>query len=152
MKIEQLRSALRTLPKLDAAWSSDDARAALDALDELMAGSDESTVLDFCSRVKIAKPKGRSKANANAALDAELVRTAIEQLRSAASDPDEFNSIVKRLEKEKTIKLAEARAIAAGYAGGVVFKTKRDAFKAIQQRRVADARSDNRRSHISEIF
>ena len=152
MKIAQLRSALKILPKVDSAWSTEDGQAALAILDELLVGSDERTIIEFCGSVKISKPKRKPKPKPGTQVSTQVVADYVAELRMATTDTSVFADVMKRLRKDKSVRLPEAVAIAAEFSGSASAKTKRDAFKVIEQRRIADARSSIKREHISDIF
>lgn len=152
MKIAQLRSALKLLPKVDGAWSTEEGRTALTALDQLLAGAEERTIIDFCSAVKISKPKRTPKPKPVPQANTQLVADYVAELRKATTNPSSFANVMQRIKRDKSVRLPEARAIATAFAGTTSAKTKRDAFKDIEQRRAADVRSSIKREHISDIF
>ena len=152
MKIAQLRSALKRLPSTDTEWATPQGVEELEALDKLLVEADDLSIIDFCAAVKVGKPKRKAKEKPDPKPSAALVDAYLSELRSASADAEEFKLVAAKLEKDKAVRLVEAKAIAAEFAGDSGAKTKRDAFKAIKQRRTADARSDNRRAHLNDIF
>lgn len=152
MKIAQLRSALKRLPSTDTEWATPQGVEELEALDKLLVEADDLSIIAFCAAVKVGKPKRKAKEKPDPKPNANLVDAYLSELRFASANAEEFKLVAAKLEKDKAIRLAEAKAIAAGYAGDFSAKTKRDAFKAIRQRRIADERSGNRRANLSDLF
>ena len=143
MKVRDLRSALnRELSGLNA--------EEIKQLDRLLAPADQLTITEFCAatKIKVSKPK---KPRAAPKINEQLVGEYVSEL-IASMHSDDWDEAMARLKKDKGIKVAEARMIAMKVVGERTYKTKADAFKAIEQRRIADARARHRLSHIDEIF
>jgi hypothetical protein len=61
--------------------------------------------------------------------------------------------VVKRIEKDRSLKMGDLKEIARGYLGEVPkVKTKGDVLKAILQRQIADKRLLARRDQVSDLF
>ena len=143
MKVRDLRLVLSSqVPSLSA--------EELAELNELLSPADELTISELCAvtTVKLRKPK---RAPAKSKLNETLVADYVSELNAQSSN-DVLKAVIERLKKDKGIKVAEARAVAAQLVGERTYKTKADAIKAIEQRRLADARASHRLSHIGEIF
>jgi hypothetical protein len=103
---------------------------------------------------KVKKPKSTAVTTKSANVLNELgVARYVDELMAAREDNATFEAIIKRIGKDKTIKLAEARLLAEKFVGGSAkYKTKGAAFKAMLERQIADKRAASRGPQISGIF
>jgi hypothetical protein len=72
---------------------------------------------------------------------------------SSREDNVAFEAVVKRIEKDRSIKIAEAKEIALRFTGQPASsRAKREALKEILQRQIADRRQLARRDQVSDLF
>lgn len=154
MTIEQLRLALRKLQGSDPSWSSVEAQDALHRLDDALEPHSELTVLEFCDRLALTKPKKAkaSKPTNTSQPSSLIVDQYLSDLRATLDDPDAFKAVVSKLKKDKSVRIIEAKAIASELTEIKSFKNKTEAFNAILQRQLSHLRTQHRRSHIKDIF
>ena len=160
MKVGELRKSLQAL----AATQGD---ADLDLLAKSIAPLDALDVGDFSKLIAPAIAKAtkaeaskakRVEAAAERARQAEAsVEVAISryvtELKQTASENAAFEDIVKRIERDKTVKATHAEQIAQRFMStAATFKTKKAAMKAVLNRQIADKRAAERSSQVSEIF
>jgi hypothetical protein len=157
MKVLELRLHLQELRARFAPGTGD--RVALDRIDTALRSLDEHLLVEFCdvlegiasklAKAGVAKAKSAAKSPVN-----ELgVARYIDELNQGRDDNGVFEAIVKRLDKDKTIKMHDVIEIARRFAGeGSKPKTKKDALKVILQRQIADKRASARGNRVSDIF
>lgn len=151
MKVAELRHMLSAL-----AGAAD---ADLDALLKVLEPLDHLTIADLCEKIASGKVKKKKstpiKAPKAAAPPANVLGVAryAEELKATKDDNASFEAVIRRLEKDRTIKAPEAQLIADQFTGQAKkYPSKPKAIKAILDRQIADKRSASRGPQISGLF
>lgn len=156
MNISQLRQALEELKRTDPKWQASEAQADIGAVIQLLAAQGDITIQEFCEHVvnALSKKAGSSKtAKAAKPINEVGVERYLGELNAALDDNAAFEAIVKRAEKDKSIKLDEALQIALKFTGSNPSKkTKAAAWKAVLDRQIADRRSAQRIRQVPGLF
>lgn len=160
MKVRQLREVLEAHAASDAA---DD----LMRLAKLIAPLDAAEVVDLCKLLSPAIAKGikaeatkterarraEEKAQEAAAKIEGAITQYVAELQSTKSDNSAFESVVKRIEGDRSIKSAQAEEIAHRFmSNDTAYKNKKAAMKAVLKRQITDKRTADRTSQVSELF
>lgn len=160
MKVRQLRDALEALA---TSRGDDDVMA----LAQLIAPLDDTEVSNFRKLLGPAVAKGvkaeetkaerarraAEKAQQEAAKTEAVIARYVGELRSTKSNNSDFETVVKRIEGDRSIKPAHAEAIAHRFmSNDTKYKTKKAAMKAVLKRQITDKRATDRASQVSEIF
>ncbi len=153
MKVHQLRIFLCDLKSHP---ECQEARKDLEVLDSILQDVDDMDVQELCRKIGTALAKdarAKSLAKGAAPLNEAEVKRYVDELTSLREDNAAFEAIVKRAEKDKSIKLTEAREIARRFTGDARKpRTKREAFDAVLERQITDKRNSARQSRISDLF
>lgn len=156
MKVTDLSAAIENLKQTHPRWQSEAARAAIGAVIRLLSTQGDITIEEFCARVEraLAKNVGRAKvAKIGKPLNELGVARYVDELNGAREDNTTFEAIMRRLEKDRSILLAEALEIASRFTGRKPSGgTKAAAFNAILDRQIADKRSKQRIRQVPGLF
>lgn len=148
MKVKALREQLLKFHTVEADVKV--LACLLEPVDELPV--DELTkairpVIDKLAKKAASEKKKRETFN-TAAIDRYL-----SELSTSKDDNAAFEAIVKRIEKDRSLKIGDAKEIARGYLGELPkVKSKGEILKAILQRQIADRRLLARRDQVSDLF
>ncbi len=148
MKVKELRE------KLAAATEG---RADTVALLEMLEPIDEVSIDEFRLTIKPALDKLAKKVTAEKKKREAFNRDAIDgylsELSTTKEDNASFEAVVKRIEKDKALKIGDTKELARKFLGELPkTKTKGDLLKAILQRQIEERRLKDRREHISDLF
>lgn len=151
MKVSEIRLLLAAL----AQQARDEGE--IDALDKLLTKIDERSVSELVAAIsasveKLAKKKAPSPKKTTPVNEVGVARY-VDELSRSRHDSATFEVIVRRMEKDKNIRLPEAKEIAARFNGEQAsYKTKKDAIKAVLQRQITDKRAAVRGSQVNDLF
>jgi hypothetical protein len=140
-----------------------DARAGFQALAKLLADYPDLSADAFCAKArdglqKKSKAKKAARSSAakpakTAAVDEPAIGRYLGELEQTKTDSRQFETVIGRMKKDKTVRIGEAREIARRFTGSAqLYKTKPEAAKAILQRQITDVRAAGKAEHIADIF
>lgn len=161
MKVHELRLALSKLSEVDSCFADSVSEAELSLLETTLKTLDDLSIEDLCAKIESGKVKKRKASTKNKAtnpiktnsINEGGVTRYLDELMSAREDNSTFEAIVRRAEKDRTIKLAEANLIARGFTGtSQQHKSKGKALKAVLDRQISDRRTAVRGGQISGLF
>lgn len=161
MKIAELRRTVELVVKQGALGTDADA-ASVQAFFQMLADYQDLTVEEFCSKAREGLQKAKRKkatatkpakpASPNAVNEPAIGRY-VGELDQTKGDSRQFETVVARMKKDKSVRVAEAQEIANRFMGrSHLYKTKPEAAKAILQRQITDVRAAGKARHISDIF
>lgn len=129
---------------------------AVNSLEQLLAPVGELSVEALVAAIApvVTKEAKKLQAKHQKASAAEgVIKRYVDELKAAANDNSVFEAVAKRIEKDRVIKIAEAREIVGRFMNEPsLHKTKKDALKALLQRQISDRRSATRRSQVPGLF
>lgn len=149
MKVAEFSQKLRAL-------ACDDLE--LDALLKVLEPLGELTIDELCEKIASGKVKKKksiaSKIPKAPGPTNELgVARYVEELQSTKEDNASFEAVIRRLEKDRTIKAPEAQLIAEQFTSlAKKYPSKPKAIKAILDRQIEDKRAASRGPQISGLF
>ncbi len=122
MSVKRLRAAVDEIASIFSAVGAKAHSKSFNALSELLEGHDDRSIAEFFASLNKKPLTGQA-----------LIQQYVSRLESAGTDELAFGGIFSELRSNKSIKKAEADAIAAGYTKGrSKWRTKTDAIKAIE--------------------
>jgi hypothetical protein len=132
VKVKELRDAL---------GSYHAKQADIQAFDELLEPLNELEVDELCAAIRVSVAKLSKAATAKKkklqALNTEAVDRYAAELATTTDDNTAFEAVVKRIEKDRAIKVAEAKEIARRFTGEVLkSKSKGETLKAVRSVRL----------------
>lgn len=150
MNVQLLRQAISAALKDHKDQTVTEAWAHIDGV---LAPLDAMTIADLGKRL-CAIPKPKVKAiRPPLPSSAVIVERYLAELLDAVADTGRFQAIVARAKADKAVKLPEATQLAIAFLRKESkIRTKGDAFKAIQQRQIADRRAEAKKTRIDDIF
>ena len=160
MKVKELREVLEWLAERRAVDEVLQLAALIEPLDpvevddlfKLLVPAITKGAKAEAAKVERAR-RAAEKARHATALSETAVARYVAELEQAKSDNATFEEVARRIEKDRTIKIAQVQEIARRFTSSAVkHKTKKAAMKAVLQRQIADQRSAARSSQVSDLF
>jgi hypothetical protein len=122
MSVKRLRAAIDEITSIFSAAGANTQSKTFNALSKLLEGNDDKSIREFFASLNKKPLSGQA-----------LIQHYVSKLESPGTDELAFAGIFSELRSNKSIKKAEADAIAAGYTKGrSKWRAKADAIKAIE--------------------
>lgn len=151
MKIEKLLPAIESLKRSDE-WHTESAIRDLCELIALLKDNKDLEIVEFCKMAKNGLST-KSKRASNQKLNEVAVARYLSELKQTKTRNAEFEAVVSRMKKDRSIRIAEAKAIAKKFVSDKrTYKTKAEIFRAILQRQIDDKRAQSKVERINDIF
>jgi hypothetical protein len=131
VNVKSLREAIQTITDFLEASGAGPRGKSLHAVKDLLEGHDDESLEEFLTGLRYRSKESITRACSSGVNDV-TVASYVQRLHAAGTDKSAFDQVFGELTKDKTVRKAEADAIAHAYTGGrAEWPTKRNAFAAI---------------------